>query len=105
MSTVGALDVVAAVLLAAGVLVVLVSAAGLLLGGGLLDRLHYLTQASSVGVPLVVVALALAQDHPGRATVKLVLIGLLLTAGGPVVSMATGRAAALAHGTTDRESP
>lgn len=105
MSTVSALDVVATALLAAGVLVVLVSAAGLLLGGGLLDRLHYLTPASSVGVPLVVVALALEQDHPGRATVKLVLIGLLLTAGGPVVSMATGRAAALARGTTDRESP
>lgn len=97
------MDVVAAVLLAAGVGVIVVSAVGLLAGGALLDRLHHLTPASSVGAPLVVAALALGDDHPGRSTAKLLLIALLLTAGGPVVSMATGRAAAGQQ--ADGESP
>ncbi|HEY9476040.1 MAG TPA: monovalent cation/H(+) antiporter subunit G [Mycobacteriales bacterium] len=97
-------DLIAAVLLATGVSVVLVSALGLLAGGALFDRLHHLTPVPSVAVPLVVTALALAQDHPGRATVKLVVIGLLLTAAGPVVSMATGRAATRGPGPTDPES-
>lgn len=102
---VNAARVAAAVLLAAGVLVVLVSAAGLLAGGALLDRLHYLTPVSSVGVPLVVAALAVAQGHPGRTTAKLAVIGLLLVAGGPVVSMATGRAAARRPDPAGRTDP
>lgn len=88
----GATGVLATVLLTAGVLAVLVAAVGLLAGGTLFDRLHYLTPASSLGVPLVVAALAVEQPHPGRATVKLVLVGLVLMLGGPVVTVATARA-------------
>ncbi|HEY9388732.1 MAG TPA: monovalent cation/H(+) antiporter subunit G [Mycobacteriales bacterium] len=99
-----AVDVATAVLLTAGVAVVLVCAVGLLAGGSAFDRLHFLAPVSALAVPLVVTALALAQDHPGRATVKLVVIGLLLTGSGPVVTMATGRAATRDPGSADPES-
>lgn len=86
-------EVVAAVLLGIGVLVVLLASVGLLAGGSLFDRLHYLTVASTVGAPVIVTALALEQPNPGRSTVKLVAIGALLFLSGPVVTMATGQAA------------
>lgn len=54
-------------------------------------RLHATAVASSLGVPLL--ALALAVDTgPGRGAVKLLVIGALVGVSGPVTTMAIGKA-------------
>ncbi|MCC9305775.1 monovalent cation/H(+) antiporter subunit G [Kitasatospora sp. RB6PN24] len=53
-------------------------------------RLHALSLASTLGAPLVVLALAV-QTGPGRGAVKLLVIGSLLAVGGTVTTMAVGR--------------
>jgi monovalent cation/proton antiporter MnhG/PhaG subunit len=81
---------VALVLLLAGTAVLLLSVCALLVLPAPYARLHALAPASSLGAPLI--ALALAVDTgPGRAAVKLLVIAALLAAGGPVTTMAIGR--------------
>ncbi|MFF2950424.1 cation:proton antiporter [Kitasatospora sp. NPDC057965] len=83
--------VVALVLLWTGTSALLLSAIALAVLPGPYPRLHALSPAAVLGAPLV--ALALAVDNgPGRAAVKLLAIGLLLTAGGTVTTMAVARA-------------
>ncbi len=82
--------VVALVLLVAGTAVLLLAALGLLALPGTLARLHALAPATSLGAPLVVLGLAV-DTGPGRAAVKLLVIGALLAVGGPVTAMAIGR--------------
>lgn len=70
------LDVATVVLVTAGCLFVTAGTVGLLRFGDLLQRLHALTKADTVGLGLVVAGLAL--QLPGAAvTVKLVGIWLL----------------------------
>ncbi|MFF4381679.1 monovalent cation/H(+) antiporter subunit G [Kitasatospora sp. NPDC092039] len=84
---------VALVLLCAGTAALLLSALALAVLPGRHLRLHALSPAAVLGAPLV--ALALAVDTgPGRAAVKLLVVGGLLAAGGTVTTMAVGRAAA-----------
>ncbi len=87
----------ALVLLTAGTAVILLSAVGIVVLRRPFGRLHALTPAASLGVPLVTLALAL-QSGPGRAAVKLLVIGALVAVGGPVTTMALGRATAQHEG-------
>lgn len=83
----------AAVLLGAGTACVLASAAALALLRGGPERLHALTPASGLGVPLIACAVALEQGA-GRAAVKTLLIGLLFAVGGTVTTIAVGKVVA-----------
>ncbi|MEX0429309.1 cation:proton antiporter [Nocardioides sp. DS6] len=84
-------DVVAAVLLGAGALVLVIGALGLVVRRDVRDRIHYASLVAVLGAPLVVVGLALTAGswHPA---LKLLLIGVLLAGTGPVLSTVTGRA-------------
>ncbi|PYC61039.1 hypothetical protein C7C46_33830, partial [Streptomyces tateyamensis] len=53
-------------------------------------RLHALSPASSLGAPLISLALAV-ETGPGRGAAKLLVIGALLAVGGTVTTMAIGR--------------
>jgi len=82
--------VIALVLLVAGTAVLLLSACALLALPRPYARLHALAPATSLGAPLI--ALALAVDTgPGRGAVKLLAIGALLAVSGPITTMAIGR--------------
>jgi monovalent cation/proton antiporter MnhG/PhaG subunit len=93
---------IALVLLVTGSAVLLLSACALLVLPAPYARLHALSPATSLGAPLI--ALALAVDTgPGRGAVKLLVIGALLAAGGPITTMAIGRASTADD--PDRPSP
>ncbi|PWI42829.1 monovalent cation/H(+) antiporter subunit G [Streptomyces sp. ICBB 8177] len=96
--------VCALVLLVAGIAVLLLAALGLVVLRRPYGRLHALTPATTLGAPLVCLALAV-QTGPGRSAVKLLIIGVLIAAGGPVTTMAVGRATAQADGLVERDSP
>lgn len=83
----------ALVLLGCGTGVVLLSALALLLLRVPYGRLHALTPATSLGLPLVALALAV-ETGPGRAAVKILFVALLSAVAGPVTSTALGRAVA-----------
>jgi monovalent cation/proton antiporter MnhG/PhaG subunit len=85
--------VCALVLLVAGTGVLLLSAVGLVALPRPFQRLHALTPASTVGGPLVAVAMAV-ETGPGRAAVKLLLVAVVVALGGAVTAMAIGRATA-----------
>ncbi|MFC8719864.1 cation:proton antiporter [Kitasatospora sp. NPDC057198] len=82
--------VLALVLLAAGSGALLLAAAALVRLPGRYLRLHALSAASTLGVPLTAAAAAV-ETGPGRAAGKLLLIGALVLAAGPVTTMAIGR--------------
>ncbi|MFB7908298.1 cation:proton antiporter [Kitasatospora sp. NPDC056076] len=84
--------VIELVLLWAGVGCVLLSTAAVVRLRGTLMRLHALTPASVVGVPLIAAAVAVDQGL-GRAAVKTLFIGLVFAVGGTVTTIAIGHAA------------
>ncbi|MEU6172493.1 monovalent cation/H(+) antiporter subunit G [Streptantibioticus parmotrematis] len=96
--------VCALVLLVAGIAVLLLSALGLVVLSRPYGRLHALTPATTLGAPLVCLALAV-ETGAGRAAVKLLIIGVLIAAGGSVTTMAVGRATAQADDLVERDSP
>lgn len=82
---------VALALLALGAAAVLLACFALIALPGPFVRLHATALASSLGLPLL--ALALAVDTgPGRGAVKLLVIGALVGLSGPVTTMAIGKA-------------
>ncbi len=85
---------IALALLGAGTAVLVFSALALAVLPGPYRRLHALSCATSLGGPLVVVSVAV-DTGPGRAAVKLLVIGALLVAGGTVTTTAIGRATVL----------
>jgi multicomponent Na+:H+ antiporter subunit G len=82
--------VIAVVLLVAGTAVLLLSACALLVLPRPYAQLHALAPATSLGSPLIALALAL-DTGPGREAVKLLAIGALLAVSGPITTMAIGR--------------
>ncbi|MBO1417117.1 monovalent cation/H(+) antiporter subunit G [Streptomyces sp. FH025] len=91
----------ALVLLGAGTAALLLAALALVVLPGPYLRLHALSPAAVLGAPLV--ALALAVDTgPGRAAVKLLVIGLLLAVGGTITTMAVARTTVHAERRTER---
>lgn len=99
------MSVAAAVLLAVGLAAVTLSGAGIVLVREPYQRLHFLTPATTVGATAIIVALMIEAPHPGRATVKLLLILAVLLLAGPVVTMATARARSRADHLFPEDSP
>lgn len=84
------MTIAADVLLAAGVIVAVVSALGAVVARDLRVRLHFLTPVTSVAGPLLGAAVVVANGM-GSTAVQAVLVVALLAATGPVLSVATGR--------------
>jgi multisubunit Na+/H+ antiporter MnhG subunit len=92
-------------LVSVGCAVVVLSAVGAaVLPGGVVTRLHFLTPVTSVGIPLVAVGLCVENGQP-FTVVEILLIALLVSASGPVLESATGRAAVIAQGLIGEEEP
>jgi multicomponent Na+:H+ antiporter subunit G len=82
----------------------LIGTLGVLVIPDTMTRLHYLTPVTSVGAPLV--ALAIVVDTgPSRAAVKVLLVAALVALAGPAVSSATARVAAQRAGLVPPEEP
>lgn len=84
------------VLLAAGVLVELLSCLGLWLMRDSFDRLHFLGPAATLG-PVLIGAAVLVQHSSAQACVKIVLIVLFVLLINPVLAHATARAMRIRH--------
>ena len=80
---------VALVLLVAGVAVVAVASVGALALRDTRTRLHALTVVSTVGGPLVTVAVAV--DGSATVAVQALVVGVLMAVTGAVLAAATGR--------------
>jgi multicomponent Na+:H+ antiporter subunit G len=78
------------VLLFCGLAAILLSACALLALPGPYQRLHGLAPATSLGLPLLCLSLAVDQGA-GRTAVKLLVIAALAAVTGPVVGIAVGR--------------
>ncbi|MEU7028417.1 monovalent cation/H(+) antiporter subunit G [Streptomyces sp. NPDC014779] len=96
--------VCAAVLLTAGVAVLLLAVLALHVLPGPYARLHALAPASSLGAPLVVLAVAVAEG-PGRRAVGLLVVAVLLVVGGALTAPALGRCTAQHEGRVARKDP
>lgn len=83
--------VVEDLLLVVGCALLVAAVIGLLVVDGFYDRLHFVGLATTLGVPPVVAALAIAADGVA-ATAKVLVIGALLVGTGPAVTAATARA-------------
>ncbi|MDX3076220.1 monovalent cation/H(+) antiporter subunit G [Streptomyces sp. MI02-7b] len=95
---------VALALLVAGSAVLLLSAVALIVLPGPHARLHALSPAASLGAPLTALAVAV-EAGPGRTALKLLLIGALLAAAGPVTTMAIGRLTTRLEGPEGLDGP
>jgi monovalent cation/proton antiporter MnhG/PhaG subunit len=84
-------DVLAAVLLTAGVLVVVACCIGVLVMDDAYDKLHYLGPAGIVGPVAIAVAIVVKESF-SPAGIKAILTALLLVIAGPVLSHALARA-------------
>jgi multicomponent Na+:H+ antiporter subunit G len=82
---------VALALLGLGATGVLLACFALIALPGPFVRLHAAALATSLGVPLLVLALAV-DTGPGRGAVKLLVIAALVALSGPVTTMAIGKA-------------
>lgn len=91
-------------LLWAGVTVVVLSCLGALTLRRVYNRLHYLTPATSLGAPLIGIALAI-QNSWGLTTAQDLFIVFLLAFTGPVLEASTGRMAAQREGLIKPDSP
>jgi monovalent cation/proton antiporter MnhG/PhaG subunit len=91
-------------LLWAGIGVVALSCLGALTLRQVYNRLHYLTPMTSIGAPLIGLALAIGNGW-GLAMAEDLFIVFLLALTGPVLEAATGRAAAQREGLLQPESP
>ncbi|MFJ8849333.1 monovalent cation/H(+) antiporter subunit G [Streptomyces sp. NPDC102437] len=94
----------ALVLLGCGVAVLLLSALSLVVLAAPYARLHALAPATSLGLPLIALALAL-ETGAGRTAIKLLFIALLSATAGPVTSMAIGRSSAQEEGLVENGPP
>ena len=91
---------IAWVLLAAGTAVVVASAVASVLVKDFYRRLHFLTPVTSIGGPLI--GLALAVENGWSLTTAIVLLTVALLAGtGPVLTAAVGRVGAQRDGTLE----
>ncbi|SHM09411.1 cation:proton antiporter [Actinacidiphila paucisporea] len=88
-----ATHVLALALLWCGCAALLLSAAALALLPTPYGRLHALAPATSLGVPLLCLALAV-DAGAGRQAAKLLVIGALTAVSGPVTTMVIGRSMA-----------
>ncbi|MFI8521856.1 monovalent cation/H(+) antiporter subunit G [Streptomyces sp. NPDC085481] len=94
----------ATVLLVAGVGVLLLAVLALRVLPGPYARLHALSAATSLGAPLVVLALAV-DEGPGRRAAALVVTAVIIGVGGTLTTLALGRSTAQYEGRVPREDP
>lgn len=90
-------------LLGAGVLVVVVSCAGMLVVRGIFARLHFISPVTSFGGPLIAASLVVRNGW-GLTSGAVLLIAGLLGLTGPALAAATARLAAQRRGITERGS-
>jgi multicomponent Na+:H+ antiporter subunit G len=91
-------------LLAAGVFVVVTSALSMLAFKRVLDRLHLITPITSLGAPLIGLAIAIDNGW-GLTTAQVLLIVFFMALAGPVLEAATGRMSAQREGVIESEAP
>lgn len=96
--------VVSRALLVAGVAVTVASACAALSMKNVVNRIHFLTPITSLGGPLVGLALAV-ENGWGLETAQILFIVFLLALAGPALAAATGRLAAQREGLIEREAP
>jgi multicomponent Na+:H+ antiporter subunit G len=89
-------------LLAAGIALVALSSLGMLLAREPFDRLHFLAPASTLGAPLVCLAVMLDLGAQ-RTTAKVAVIAVLVAVVQPAITAATGRATAAGRGLVSAE--
>ena len=88
----------------AGIAVVVISSLAAMRRQPVYSRLHFLTPVTTLGGPLI--GLALAIENGWSLTTGLVLFTVFLIAlSGPVLESATGRVAAQREGLIEQESP
>jgi multicomponent Na+:H+ antiporter subunit G len=92
------------VLLFLGVAIIVVSSCAALWLRGVFVRLHYLSPVTSVGAPLIGIALGL-ENGWGLTTGLILLVVFLLAVSGPVVEVTTARVMAQREGIVIQESP
>ena len=92
------------VLLFVGVGVVVASALAALWLRGLFVRLHYLSPATSLGGPLIGIALGIRNGW-GLTTGLVLVTVLILAVSGPITAVATARVMAQREGIAGTESP
>ncbi len=85
-------EVIVAVLLGLGVATVALSCAGVLLMRDALDRLHFTAPASTLA-PVLFAAAVLVEEPLSAASLKSVLVALIVIVTTPVLTHATARAA------------
>ena len=88
----------------AGLAVCVLAAVASLVPRQVYARLHYLTPMTSLGAPLIGLALAI-QDGWGLVTGEILLIVGLLAVTGPVLAAAAGRVSAQSGGLIRKDSP
>ena len=91
-------------LLAGGIAIVVTASIEATFSGPPYSRLHFVTPITSIGGPLVGLALAISNGW-GLTTALILLIVSLLAVTGPVLQAATGRVAAQRAGIHPPESP
>lgn len=84
-------ELIALVLLAAGLLIGLCSALALLTMRSAFDRLHLLAPPSMIGIALIVAAIIVRVGLSATGT-KAILAGMLIILQGPIVTHMTARA-------------
>jgi monovalent cation/proton antiporter MnhG/PhaG subunit len=85
-------EVVADVLLGLGVLVTLICCVGVLAMPNVFDRLHYTAPATTVGAFAIALSIVVEEGR-SAASVKALIVFVLLLVTNPVLSHATARAA------------
>lgn len=98
------IPIIETVLVAAALAVVLFCSVGAVVAQHPLTRLHFLAPVTTIAVPLFCIAAALATG-PTLGTATIVLIGLVLAIGSPVLSSAVARALADDAGIAVGRSP
>ncbi|WP_241741075.1 monovalent cation/H(+) antiporter subunit G [Streptomyces sp. L2] len=100
----GPAHVAAVVCETAGTVVVVASALAALAMRHVYNRLHFLTPATSLGAPLIAVALVLENGWGLTAGLDILIVALLALSA-PVLEAATARVVAQRTGLVDEESP
>jgi multicomponent Na+:H+ antiporter subunit G len=90
-------NILIGVLVGAGIAMLVFSAVGVLVVRDPFTRLHFLTPASTLGVPLVCLGVILQEGH-SRISLKVAIVAVLLLIGQPAVTASTGRAVAAERG-------
>jgi multicomponent Na+:H+ antiporter subunit G len=91
-------------LLAAGLAVTVGASIAAVTARQAITRLHFVTPITSIGFPLIGLAIAVA-NGPGLSTAEVLFIVFLVAVSGPVLETAIGRVIAQREGVVADEGP